>query len=129
MLTVRRTAEEETALQAEKILLLSRATVAPAPERGAAVARLRAVHHLSDSQIYSQIGATSSLCRLEENQALLVQLTATVQKLASSLCRLEENQAILLQLPATVQKLAQDTDAFRKSWLFFLWRFLHGTKA
>jgi hypothetical protein len=52
------------------------------------------------------------------------------------LCRLEENQAILLQLSAAVQKLAQapvpvdaEAEAFRKSFLFRLWRFLYGKTA
>jgi hypothetical protein len=146
MQTIRRSAEEEIAIQAEKLLLLSRAVVAPAAERHAAIARLQSTpHHLNLTQIYSQIGATSMLCRLEENQAMLLQLSATVQKLAqtppttapmSTHCRLEDNQALLVQLTTTVEKLAAtpvvqppvaetvdaEAEAFKQSWLFRLWR-------
>jgi hypothetical protein len=131
MLLEKLSAEEQAELQKEKLLLLSRAIVAPTLERHAAVARLRTVHHLSESQIYSQIGAASSLCRLEENQQILLQLSATVQKLVQDEARrFEENHAVLLQLNTAVGKLVQDTDAeavaFRKSWLFRLWRFFYG---
>jgi hypothetical protein len=68
------------------------------------IVRLRAVHHLSDQQIFARIGATSTLCRLEEKQAILLQLSAAVQKLAQAPVDVDANAA-----------------AFRKSWLFRLW--------
>jgi hypothetical protein len=153
MLTTERlTPEQQDALQKEKLLLLSRAVVGPPLERAAALQRLRAVHHLSDTQIVSQIGPTSTLCRLEENQTLLLQLSKAVQKLAQTpptqdaAARLEENQAILLQLSTAVSKLAlapvesapmaqlpvavdAEAEAFRKSWLFRLWRFFYRGKS
>jgi hypothetical protein len=108
----RLTPEEQIAIQAEKLLLLSRAVVAPAAERHAAIARLQSTpHNLSQTQIYSQIGPTSTLCRLEENQAVLLQLSTAVSKLTLA--------------PPTKPPVAVDAEAeaFRKSWLFCVWRF------
>lgn len=112
MLNARLSPEEQETQQKEKLLLLSRAVVAPAAERHAAIAWLQsAPHNLSQHQIYSQIGAAATLCRLEENQAILLQLTDAVQKLA--------------QAPVVDAEAA----AFRMSWLFRLWRFLYRVQA
>jgi hypothetical protein len=119
----RLTPEQQIAIQAEKLLLLSRAVVAPAAERHAAIARLQSTpHHLNLTQIYSQIGPMSTLCRLEENQAILLQLSTAVQKLA----QVPVASAPMIQAPMAVDAEAA---AFRKSWLFRLWRFLYGAKA
>jgi hypothetical protein len=137
---VRLTAEQEAVLQKEKLLLFSRAVVGPPAERHAAIARLRTVHHLSDQQIFSQIGATSTLCRLEENQAILMQLSTAISKLSlAPVPQDADTTQALLQLTAAVQKRAQtppttappptqdaEAVAFRKSWLFRLWRFFYG---
>lgn len=112
---VRLTAEQEAVLQKEKLLLFSRAVVGPPAERHAAIARLRTVHHLSDQQIFSQIGATSTLCRLEENQAILMQLSSAVQKLA----QVPVASAPMIQAPMAVDA---EAEAFRQSWLFRVWR-------
>jgi hypothetical protein len=74
-------------------------------------AQLRTIR---DEQIFPQIGPTSALCRLEENQAILLQLSTAVSKLTLA--------------PPTLAPVVQDAEAeaFKKSFLFRLWRFLHG---
>jgi hypothetical protein len=144
MPTDRLSPEDQLAVQAEKLLLFSRATVAPMAERHAAIARLQSTpHHLSLTQIYSQIGPMSTLCRLEENQALLLQLSTAVSKLTlAPVAQDADATQALLQLSTAVSKLTlaqapmaptpvaqtpatvdAEAVAFRKSWLFRLWRF------
>lgn len=146
MLTTERlTPEQQDALQKEKLLLLSRAVVGPPLERAAAIALLQSPpHRLSLTQIYSQIGPTSTMCRLEENQAILLQLSTAVSKLTLTQAPVAidaEAKALLTQLTTAVQKLSlapapqiaqapvavdAEAAAFRKSWLFRLWRFFYG---
>jgi hypothetical protein len=109
MIVERLTPEQQKQQNIEKMWLFDMASLASPAERAAAMTLLQNVHHLSMTQIWSQIEGSYLPKRLEEVQDAMAQLFAKNDVL--------ESQAL------KISALEIDLQTWRKSFLFKMWQF------
>jgi|HubBroStandDraft_6_1064221.scaffolds.fasta_scaffold02559_11 hypothetical protein len=109
MIVEKLTPEQQKQQNIEKMWLFEMASLASPAERVAAVTLLQNVHHLSMTQIWSQIEGSYLPKRLEEMQDSLAQLLAKNDVL--------ESQSL------KIAALESELQTWRKSFLFRVWNF------